>query len=928
MSPPVPDQFLQSNWVASTLKRLSLEAKLGQLIMPAIRGIHLNEASAEFREVRGQLEKTRVGGYILFEGDIYASAVLIDRLQSLAEIPLLIGSDFERGSAFRIRRTVPLPWNMAVGATRSEPWAYRHAQITAHEARSLGVNWIFAPVVDVNNNPANPVINIRSYGEDPQLVGRLAAAFVHGVQEAGVLATAKHFPGHGDTEIDSHLSLPVIRVQRSRLDSIELVPFREVIQAGVMSIMTAHVAVPALENDLRRPASLSAAVLETTLRKELGFRGLVVSDSMRMKGLTQGYWSGEAAVQAIEAGVDVLLDPPDAAVVFGALLEAVKAGRLSEARVDRSVERILHAKAWLGLSRKKRVNFRHLAQKINAPALHDQAQQLADASVTLVKDQFSQLPLDVRDIRSAHLVVFSATPFPEAAGELERQFLARVDSLEVDRLSPETALSQLTQALARSKKADLNVIALFAPLVTGTGRAYLSSRLSDWLNGLVQTKPSSLLISLGNPYLIQQFPSVATYLCTYSHVATSQTAAVKALFGEIPLTGELPVSIPGVAERSTGLKREPLSMLLEKSRLDGSDQAQARTLTLRKDLQEVVRHFIGVQAFPGASMAVGYRGKLLVHQGYGRLDYGSNSPSAKTDTIYDLASLTKVVSTTTLAMQAWERGELDPGERLSRFFPEFSEQNRQQVTLGHLLTHSSGLPAHRPLYKHTCGTRNYLRQVLRVPLEYQPGSRSVYSDLGFILLGGILEMISGQSLDSLARERIFRPLGMHQTCFQPKFRLKPRIAPTEHDPWRKRLLRGEVHDENTFAMGGVAAHAGLFGTAGDLAVFCQSLLNGGVYNHRRIVKRSTLEIFTRRQPQPPASSRALGWDTPSRRSSAGSKLSRRSFGHTGFTGTSLWIDPRRQLFIVFLTNRVHPSPGEQRYPVGPAPGRRYRRGGR
>ncbi len=907
MPSPNPENSVQSNWVTATLQRLSLEAKLGQLIMPAIRGIHLTEASGQFQRIQHQVKKTRVGGFILFEGDIYESALLIDRLQSLAKTPLLIGSDFERGAAFRIRHTASLPWNMAVGATRSEQWAYRHARITARQAQALGVNWIFAPVVDVNNNPANPVINIRSYGEDPQLVGRLGAAFVCGAQGAGVLATAKHFPGHGDTDVDSHMSLPVIRVDRPRLERIEWVPFREVIRAGVMSIMTAHVAVPALEIDPGRPASLSAAVLEQTLRKELGFRGLIVSDSMRMKGLTDGYWSGEAAVQAMQAGVDVLLDPPDAEVVLAALLEAVKQGRLSQARLDRSVERILQAKAWLGLSRRKRPNLRHLAQRMNAPAVHHQAQQLADASVTLVRDQFSQLPLDVRGIGSAHLIIISATPSPKAATELERQLLARLDVLEVDRLSPETTRSQLNQCRARANRADLSVVALVAPLVTGTGGGNLSSLLSDRLKRLVQAKPSSLLISLGNPYLIQQFPSVATYLCTYSHLATSQIAAVKALFGEIPLLGQLPVSIPGVARRSSGLKREPLPMILGKDRLGASNQAQADTLALRKRLRQVVRHFIGIQAFPGASLAVGYQGDLLVHQGYGRLDYGSKSPLAKPNTLYDLASLTKVVGTATLAMQAWERGEMDLEARLSRFFPEVAEENKQPVTLRHLLTHTSGLPAHLPLYKQICGKGNYLQKILRSPLEYQPGRRSLYSDLGFILLGIVLEKVSGRNLDHLAREQIFRPLGMHRTCFQPSPRLKPRIAPTENDPWRKRLLRGEVHDENAFAMGGVAAHAGLFGTASDLAVFCQALLNGGVYNHRRIVKRSTLETFTQRQPQPPGSSRALGWDTPSRGSSAGDKLSRRSFGHTGFTGTSLWIDPGRHLFIVFLTNRVHPS---------------------
>ena len=907
MSSPVTPKVIDTKWVRATLSRLGLEARIGQLIMPAIRGRHLNESGEEWRKLQYQARELGMGGFILFEGDIYESAVLIDRLQSQALTPLLIGSDFERGAAFRIRNTLSLPWNMAVGATRSEQWACRQGRITAREARALGVNWIFAPVVDVNNNPANPVINIRAYGEDPQLVGRLGAAFVAGAQQAGVLATAKHFPGHGDTEVDSHLSLPVIAAQRPRLEQIEWVPFREAIGAGVMTVMTAHIAVPSLEKDPGRPATLSAAILEQVLRSELGFRGLIVSDSMKMKGLTRGCWIGEAAVQAVEAGVDVLLDPPDAEVVFGALLEAVKTGRLSEARVNQSVERILQAKAWLGLSRRKRTDSRQLARRINAPAIQRQIQDLADASVTLVKDDPSQVPLDVRGIHSGHVIIVSAKPAPGAAADLEGHLRTRLDWLEVDRLSPEAAPSLLKQVENRAGKSDLCVVALHVPLVTGTGRLGLPPRLADWLEGLVRVNPSAVLISLGDPYLIRQLSFFPTYLCTYSHVSTSQWAAVKALFGEIPLDSRLPVSIPGVAERDSGLRREALPMVLARTRPDTSNPSRKEFRGLRTRLQRLVQGFIDLQAFPGASLAVGHGEKLLVCRGYGSLDYTATSAPASLHTVFDLASLTKVVCTTTLAMQACDRGLIDPEDRLSRYFPEYREGQKQQVALEHLLTHSSGLPAHVPLYKHAGGKEDILRRILETPLEYQSGSRSLYSDLGFILLGAVLERACGDSLDNLARKQIFEPLGMSRTCFHPPADWRRRIAPTEMDPWRKRLLRGEVHDENACAMGGVAAHAGLFGTAADLAVFCQALLNGGIYNHRRIVKRATLETFTKRQSGPRYSSRALGWDTPSPNSSAGSKLSPQSYGHTGFTGTSLWIDPTRRLFIVFLTNRVHPS---------------------
>ena len=790
MASPVTPESIDTQWVRSTLNRLGLEARLGQLIMPAIRGIHLNEAGDEWRQLRHQARELGMGGFILFEGDIYESAVLIDRLQSQARIPLLIGSDFERGAAFRIRNTLPLPWNMAVGAARSEQWAHRQGRITAEEARALGVNWIFAPVVDVNNNPANPVINIRAYGEDPQTVGRLGAAFVAGAQQAGVLATAKHFPGHGDTEVDSHLSLPVISAHRRRLEQIEWVPFREAIGAGVMTVMTAHIAVPALENDPRRPATLSAAILERVLRQELGFQGLIVTDSMKMKGLTRGCWSGEAAVQALEAGVDVLLDPPDPQVVFGALLEAVKTGRLSEARVNRSVERILQAKAWLGLSRRGRTKPLRLARRINAPALRQQVQDLADASVTLVKDDPSQLPLDVRGIRSGHLIIASARPSPGAAADLEGHLRTRLDSLEVDRLSSEAAPALLNRVRNRAGKADLCLVALHVPLVTATGRLGLPPRLADWLKGLVRVKPSAVLVSLGDPYLIRQLSFFPTYLCTYSHVSTSQRAAVKALFGEIPVTGRLPVSIPSVAERDTGIRRDALPMVLGKARPETSDPSRRGIRPLRTELQRLIRRYIDTQAFPGASLAVGYRERLLVCRGYGRLDYTSTSPAASLNSVYDLASLTKVICTTTLVMQACERGVVDLDDRLGRYFPEFRTGDKQQVTLKHLLAHSSGLPAHVPLYTDAGGKEDILRRILETPLEYPPGSRSLYSDLGFILLGAVVERACGESLDRLAQEQIFRPLGMRPNLLSTPSRLEASDCSHGNGPVEEALVEG------------------------------------------------------------------------------------------------------------------------------------------
>lgn len=888
-------------WAKQILRQLSVEEKVGQLIMPAFRAVHLNEASQEFQGIVRQIRDNHAGGFILFGGDVYEAAALIDRAQTLSKLPLLIASDFERGASFRIRNTVSFPWNMAIGATGSESWAYLQGKVTAQEARALGVHWVFAPVLDVNSNPANPVINIRSYGEDPELVATLGAAFIRGAQEGGVIATAKHFPGHGDTETDSHLSLPLMKMNRQRLEALELVPFRRAIQSGVRAVMTAHLALPQFEPEPDIPATLSENVQTNLLQRELGFSGLVVTDSLTMAGLASSYWPADAAVRAVKAGVDVLLDPPNPDAAYQAVLDAFRRGEISEERLDHSVRKVLEAKAWLGLHRSRRVALKQISRLVNDPKLQAQAQLMADASITLVHDPSNLVPIDVRRIRSAYGVLVLSRDRNEDTEAFEREFRRRLDTVTFDRISISSSEAELEAALESAQRAEWVVCGTFARVVTGTGAIGLPARLKDWILQLSRIQKPIVHFALGSPYAIPEAVGTSACLHAFSNADVSQVAAVKAVFGEIPIRGKLPVSLPGVAAVGKGIQREPISMTLRPA---GSDAGPLQS-RLAQALDGLLAEQIARHAFPGASLAIGFRNQMVFQKAYGKLDYSPKSLLATPETLYDLASLTKVVTATTLAMQLVEQGQLKLNYPVHRFLRSFQGGGREKITIKHLLTHSSGLPAHLPLYKDTQGKRAFVEKIQQVPLESEPGTKAVYSDLGIILLGDIIERITAQPLDQLALKQIFQPLGMAHLIFNPKPRASAMIAPTEKDPWRGRLLRGEVHDENAYAMGGVSAHAGLFGTSGDLAIFCQMLLNGGIYDHHRIVRRSILEQFTSRQDFPKGSSRALGWDTPSEGSSAGSLLSPSSFGHTGFTGTSLWIDPKRELFVILLTNRVH-----------------------
>ncbi|HEY7514165.1 MAG TPA: serine hydrolase, partial [Vicinamibacteria bacterium] len=513
------------------------------------------------------------------------------------------------------------------------------------------------------------------------------------------------------------------------------------------------------------------------------------------------------------------------------------------------------------------------------------------------------LPLrDDRPLRLLHLVLSSDAHNDAIQGWIEEELKSRRIPADTLVLGPEVS-DETARGILASAPGYTHVLAsCFVRVRAAKGTVDMSASHERLLRSLAGSGPPVVLVSFGSPYLLAQAPGVQAYVCAFSSAESSQRAAVGALFGEYPVSGHLPVTLPGLYDRGWGISIPRREMTLcETSSEDVGFTAEGWEAVAR-----VVQAFVEKGAFPGAVLAVGREGRLAPVRPFGRLSYEGGAAETRADTIYDLASLTKVVATTTMAMILVDEGRVDLDAPVASFLPAFKGGAKDRVTLRHLLTHSSGLDWWKPLYEEISGREAYVDRIERMDLAYEPGTRSLYSDLGTILLGEVLERVSGESLDAFAARHVFEPLGMRDTLFRPGPELLPRIAPTEREPWRGRLLRGEVHDANAYAMGGVAPHAGLFGTAPDLARFAQMLLNGGVYDHRRIVSRATLERFTR-SAGISGSRRGLGWDTWSPGSSAGTLFSPRSFGHTGFTGTSLWIDPDRGLFLILLTNRVHPT---------------------
>jgi beta-glucosidase-like glycosyl hydrolase/CubicO group peptidase (beta-lactamase class C family) len=907
------------DWAAQTLAKMSEDEKLGQLLCVYYFGALTPTESSDYQQLLRSVEEMHVGGFVLQtrgtplgieKSQAYPSAALANQLQAKAKVPLLVAADFERGTAMRLDEGTSFPQAMAVGATGDPHDGYTMGKITALEARAVGVQWVFAPVADVNSNPANPIINVRSFGEDPKRVAQYVAQFVRGVEENGALATAKHFPGHGDVSTDSHLDLPLANASKSRLESMEFVPFRAAISAGVSTMMTGHLAVPALEPNRDLPATLSRKITTDVLRTELGFRGIVVTDAMDMAGVAARYSPGEAAVDAIAAGADVLLIPPFPDAALGALKEAVRTGRLPMSRVNDAAMHVLRAKAKLGLNKQRMVDLNALNHKFAQPEFERAAQDIADRGVTLLRNSQKVLPLD--STKPLRLLVLAVSGDADAypAANFEREIHSRADAVSFLRTDTKFEPASGIQ-LPSPDSYDAAIAAIFVRVADRKGSVGLPDDQAALVEKLLGGKKPAIVACFGSPYIIERFPKAQTWLAAFSTMDVAQIAAVRAMFGQVAIQGQLPVSVPDAKpplKIGAGINVAANPMRLRAADASG-DAKLARAYA-------ILDQGVADGAFPGGVIAVGRGGAVTLHA-FGRQTYDAKSAKVTPETIYDAASLTKPVVTTTLIAQFVEAGRLQLDAPISVMIPEWLNtakdksgaqiEWRKRVTLRNLLTHTSGLPGHVDYFADSKSEHDIAKRVIAEPLVYEPGTKSEYSDLDFILLGEMLERLTGRSLDSLAAERIFAPIGMSDTSFNPSPKLKSRIAPTENDTaFRKEQIRGEVHDENAWAMDGVAGHAGMFATARDLAAFAQMMLNGGIYAHHRLLKRATVEEFTEAQDVS-AKTRTLGWMAPTENSSSGHYLSKESYGHTGFTGTSIWIDPKKDLFVVLLTNRVYPT---------------------
>lgn len=580
---PIRETANGNKWAEKTLRKLTLEEKVGQVFMIWCRASFLNMESPEYLQLRQAMQNYHVGSFamtvhvdgpLLLRTGPYEAAELLNRLQRESKLPLLFAADFERGVATRLIGSTNFPHAMAFGADGKISDAENFGRITALEARAIGVHWNFFPDADVNSNPANPIINTRSFGEDPQQVGDLVTAYIKGAHEGGMLTTVKHFPGHGDTATDSHLGVASVNVDRAHLDSIELPPFKQAIAAGVDSVMVAHVTVPALDADPNHVATISPNVVSDLLEKQLGFKGLVVTDALDMAGLTHLFANdiGRAAVEAFKAGNDLLIIPADFGASYQSMLKAVRSGEISKDRLDRSVLKILKIKASLGLNDSRTVDLNALATAIGKPQDVAFGQQVADSAITLVRDNGKVLPLKSNGTSKAALpymtkeethnrvvaVLFSDDVRSESGRAFGREFRSRVPDARVIYVDPRIAAGMSDEVLKAVDEAETVVAAVY--VIPTAGRIGNSMAMADATGTLLQqlldhAASKTAVVAMGNPYLASDFPKIESYVCTFSNATVSEVAAVKALFGEIPIQGHLPVTIPNIAQRGAGIER-------------------------------------------------------------------------------------------------------------------------------------------------------------------------------------------------------------------------------------------------------------------------------------------------------------------------------------------------------------------------------------
>ena len=921
------------HWVDSVFQSLSDDQRITQLMVLRESSITKGGPVIYDQQITDAIKKYNIGGICVFQGTPVKQANFLNYFQSIAKTPLMVCIDAEWGLGMRWDSIIPLNHQLMLGAVQDASIVYKYGKLIAKQCKRAGIQVDYAPVVDINNNPDNPVINDRSFGEDKYKVALYGVQYMKGLQDNGVLATAKHFPGHGDVSVDSHLDLPVINKTRQQLDSLELYPFRQIFDAGVGSVMVAHLYIPSIDAAANTATSLSKKNVTGLLRNELGYKGLTFTDALGMQGVAKFFPGGDIGAQSLIAGNDMLCLPVDVEATMQKIKESIQTNKLSWEDIYAKCKKVLLVKYLYGLSDLKPVVTKNLTSDLNGET--DSLKKLiAENAITLLdrtnESFFPLIPGQHNKNKEIAYVGIGINADNAFAKRMRSDFNA--DVFYFDYKQDSIRLVSLIPLLkARYKKVIIGV--------HNYGRYpahnFNLSTTSLHLIQQLQQQDEVITFVFGNPYAIKNFCDAKNLVACYEDDSITQTAAIDFLEGKIGAKGRLPVTVCSNFKYGSGIDTYSISLPVADAGSLGMNISKLEVI------DSIANDAIEKGATPGCVVLVAKDGKIAYQKAYGYNDR-DHLEKVNLQTIYDMASVTKICATTLAVMKLYDEKKLDLGKTLGDYLPWVKGTNKESLILENILLHQAGLVAYIPFYKETIDSisklpraaiyaskkkdsfsyrvaenlflRNdwqdtILSKILHSTLG-QP-NRYVYSDNDFIFLGKIVEAITGETLDRYVKKTFYDPLGLSATGFKPLERfLINRIASTENEPYfRLQHLRGDVHDPGAAMFGGVAGHAGLFSNVYDLAVIMQMLLNGGVYNDIRYINKETVDLFTSYNSS--ISRRGLGFDKPEKDNYSRNDPypSRRSssltFGHTGFTGTCVWADPRYNLVFIFLSNRVN-----------------------
>jgi len=922
-------EFLTENngWADSVMNSMTLDQKIGQLFMVAA---YSGKDESHFKQLEELITKQHIGGLIFFKGHPTTQAKLTNRFQEKAETPLFIAIDGEWGLSMRLDSTVKYPRQMMLGALPSDDLIEEMGHQIGEQSERMGIHINFAPVIDVNNNPKNPVINNRSFGEQKMRVAEYGIAYMQGMQRHHVLACGKHFPGHGDTDMDSHKSLPTIPHDYNRLDSLELYPFKKLIEQRLASMMVAHLYIPELDNTPNQASTLSPKIVNGLLKDSLGFEGLIFTDALNMKGVSKYYEAGEVDVKAILAGNDVLLFPLDVPLAINKIKAALEKGEISESEIDDKCLRILKAKAWAGLDKTTPIQIEGLYEDLNPAETDALNRKIAKQSITVLKNDSSLLPLKDLNPKTVYLNI---------GGVKNNAFYEQIKLYQdIPQIQiPRSLSAQDEDQLIESCKQYERIIIGFHRTNNNPKRNFGITRQAIGIHKILSDEHEVVSVVFGNPYVIDKFGelnSTEALVVAYQDNDYTNNAAAQLIYGGIAPMGTLPVSASTEFPAGFGLKwNNTIRLEFSSAQEIGADENELNRI------DQIANKSIRGGAFPGCQILAIKSGQVFYNKSFGHHTYEKKRKVQNSD-IYDLASITKIAATTVSLMKLEADSLIDIDKSLGYYLPEIVDSTPyQNMVIRQMLAHQAGLFPWIPFYAKTmkdgepapsiyskdssASHQHRVAENLFIKTDYEATilkritTKSLrkktykYSDLGYYFIKAIIEKQTGKSLEEYVHESFYGPMGLQTMTYKPLHKFdKSRITPTENDTvFRKQLIWGNVHDPGAAMQGGVGGHAGLFSNALDLGTLMYMLINEGQYGGQQLLKKEIIADFTACQ-YCPRNRRGAGFDKPVRSLDGGptcSLVSLSSFGHSGFTGTITWADPEHDIVYVFLSNRVFPD---------------------